>query len=280
MRVRCWSALAVLAACSVPELDLTGRPCPCADGWTCDERLQVCLREGFVLLTVDVAGGGEVRFPDGTTCRDTVCARSYLRGTGVSLEPVTDTGYRFAGWEPSTCAGPLQLDGSLRCAARFVPDAPALAQVTVLNSPMDIAAWAEAATVTLLDLAPTGVHIEFSKRDGPGSWPEAPASATQYTLWIVLKVGGAWYTTGCIGFERGTDRTGGPLTEYATNWYYDAARWAPMTGHQPQPGELVGFFVSAGNARNVLDHSGTSVLERSNVVWIAFPDASGAVFTF
>ena len=47
-----------------------------------------------------------------------------------------------------------------------------------------------------------------------------------------------------------------------------------MTGHQPAPGEFVGFMVTAGDARN----SGVvSVQERSNLVAIPFP-SSGAVY--
>ena len=45
-----------------------------------------------------------------------------------------------------------------------------------------------------------------------------------------------------------------------------------MTGHQPQPGELVGFMVSAGEERNA---GATSVSERSNVVAIPFPSVGG-----
>jgi hypothetical protein len=50
-----------------------------------------------------------------------------------------------------------------------------------------------------------------------------------------------------------------------------------MAGHQPAPGEQVGFLVTAGDARN----NGASVVhERSNVVVLPFPDDSGASYTF
>lgn len=159
-------------------------------------------------------------------------------------------------------------------------DAIDLSTVTILNSP-DVRAWPATALLTRLELRPTGVHVDFTKRDGPDSWPDVPfitaGEKLQYTLWIALKIDGQWYTSGCIQFWRGLDINGGPPQDYANNWYYDATRWRPMTGHQPAVGESVGFFVTAGNARN----SGASVVnERSNVVVVAFPDGKGQTFTF
>jgi len=66
---------------------------------------------------------------------------------------------------------------------------------------------------------------------------------------------------------------GGPPSQYAQNWYYDPIRWGPMVGHQPQPGEQVGFLVTAGDARN---NGNVAVRERSNVVSIAFPSGGGS----
>lgn len=159
-------------------------------------------------------------------------------------------------------------------------DAIDFGAVSILNSP-DVRDWPATATITRLELRPTGVHVEFSKRDGPGSWPDVPfitvGEPLQYTLWIVLQIDGQWFTSGCIQFWRGLDESGGPPNLYAQNWYYDARRWAPMTGHQPAPGEPVGFLVTAGDARN----NGTAVVhERSQVVVVSFPSADGSVFTF
>lgn len=159
-------------------------------------------------------------------------------------------------------------------------DAIDLADVTILNSP-DVRQWPATATLTKLELRPTGVHVEFTKRDGPDSWPDVPfitpGETLQYTLWIALKIAGAWFASGCIQFWRGLGENGGPPPDYANNWYYAADRWAPMTGHQPAVGELVGFFVTAGNARN----NGTAVVhERSQVVLVAFPDVMGQTYIF
>jgi hypothetical protein len=46
-----------------------------------------------------------------------------------------------------------------------------------------------------------------------------------------------------------------------------------MVGHQPAPGERIGFMVSAGNARGQDDHL---VAERSDIVEVLMPSAAVA----
>ena len=156
-------------------------------------------------------------------------------------------------------------------------DAINLNTVIVHNSP-NPTAWAVTTTLQRLDLMPSGAHPVFDKQ---GSWPEVVppgwSGGLQYTLWIVLKINGQWHASGCIEFWRGLYENGGPVSQYAMNWYYDPIRWAPMSGHQPSPGEQVGFFVTAGDARN---NGPNSVNERSNVVMVSFPSASGQSFVF
>jgi hypothetical protein len=158
------------------------------------------------------------------------------------------------------------------------PDAINLFQAKVYNSPSDVASWPATSTLTRLDLMPSGVHVESTKQD---SWPEVVppgwSGGLQYTLWIVLNINGQWYTSGCIEYWRGLYESGGPVTNYAQDWYYDPIRWGPMAGHQPSPGEQVGFFVTAGDARN---NGPISVKERSNVVIVSFPSSGGQSFRF
>jgi hypothetical protein len=146
------------------------------------------------------------------------------------------------------------------------------------NSPSDVASWPATATLTRLALMPTGAHVEFTKQnDWPGVTPPGWSGPLQYTLWIVLNINGQWHASGCIEYWRGLYENGGAVTGYAQNWYYDPGRWGPMAGHQPAVGEQVGFLVTAGDARN----NGPTILkERSNVVVVPFPSASGASFTF
>jgi hypothetical protein len=221
-----------------------------------------------------------------------------VSGTGTIVNPDTLT----IPYEGTTCLGPVHGTETLRRhtdpppapapapAPTPVPtpppgptsnDAINLGQATIRNSPSDVASWPATARITLLDLGTGGAHIDFTKRDGPGSWPDVafmtPGENLQYTLWIVLNINGRWYASGCIQFWRGLDRSGGPPSQYAQNWYYDPSRWAPMTGHQPQPGEQVGFFVTAGDARN----NGRAIVhERSNVVVVPFPGDGGGTFGF
>lgn len=155
-----------------------------------------------------------------------------------------------------------------------------LADVTIINSP-DVRDWPVTAHLSLLEFRPTGIHVEFSKKDGPDRWPDVPyltaGEPLQYTLWIVIRVDGRWFGSGCLEYWNTRDETGGPPAEYAAHWYYDVNRWGPMTGHQPAVGEDVGFFVSAGDARN---NGQALVHERSQIVLVAFPPNTGAVWHF
>ena len=160
-------------------------------------------------------------------------------------------------------------------------DAINLNQVGVYNSPADIASWPATATISRITMsAPTaGLSFSFSAEN---TWPNiAPpgfSGGIQYTVWAVVRVNGQWYTSGFIEMWQGRPSTGGPiLAEFAANWAYDA-RWGPMAGHQPQPGEQMGFFLSAGDARGRGEP--TSVRERTNVVVISLPAGDSGTFGF
>ncbi len=150
-----------------------------------------------------------------------------------------------------------------------------LATVTIHNS-HDVHGWPATATITRLEFRADGVHVEHTKNQGAGCWPNFRPPGwdgdLQYTLWIFLNISGAWHASGCIEFWQSCDKNGGPPEGFAANWYYAADRWAPMTGHQPAPGELVGFMVSAGDARN---SGAQSVQERSQIVALPFPSSGG-----
>src|SRR5581483_7898359 len=141
----------------------------------------------------------------------------------------------------------------------------------VYNSPADIASWTATATITRIDMSPSsGLNLEFTTKN---SWPDYTPPGwdgpLQYTVWAVVNVGGRWNTSGFIQMWRGRASTGAPiLAEFARNWAYDS-RWGPMAGYQPQAGEQMGFFLSAGNARGVT--TVTSLRERTNVVVVALP---------
>src|SRR4051794_9161379 len=45
-----------------------------------------------------------------------------------------------------------------------------LHQVTVYDNPADVVDWPVTTMITRLDIKPSGVHLEFSKQDGPARW--------------------------------------------------------------------------------------------------------------
>jgi hypothetical protein len=157
-----------------------------------------------------------------------------------------------------------------------------LRQVIVTGgSPTDVANWAVTAKITALDFASSGVDVEFTKKNGGDRWPDVVPpgwdGSLQYTLWMVVNVNGQWYTSGGVEYWYGLGRSGGQPSRFTSNWYYSPAVWGPLATHQPTPGEQVGFFVTAGDAR-VKDVR--SVVERSNVVMVPFPSDGGAYYPF
>jgi len=162
-----------------------------------------------------------------------------------------------------------------------VTDAIPLDRIMIINSP-DIHSWPVTAEITKLDLAPEGAHVDFTKKDGPGRWPDVPfgneGGSIQYTLWLVRQIASSWWAAGGIEFWYGLDRNGGEPGRYGHNWFYDPNRWTPLANNEAVIGELVGMLVTSGDAR--FGSAGVGVQERSNIVTFPFPPNTGGVFTF
>ena len=158
-------------------------------------------------------------------------------------------------------------------------DAINLSAADVYNSPSDIASWAVTSRITSITMDSKGLTLEFTtKQSWPDVIPPGFDGPLQYTVWAVVNINGRWYTSGFIQMWRGRESTGAPiLSNFAANWAYDA-RWGPMAGYRPHAGEQMGFFVSAGNARNY--GSVSSVRERSNVVIVSLPAGDSGYFPF
>jgi hypothetical protein len=143
------------------------------------------------------------------------------------------------------------------------------------GSAADVADWPITTQITAMDFQ-NGVQLTFSKKDGPGRWPDVVPPGwdgpLQYTLWMVVNINGQWYTSGGVEFWYGLQYSGGPASQFAYNWYYNPLVWGPLASHQPANGEPTGFFVTAGDQR-VKDVR--SVRERSNVVVLPFPSGGG-----
>ncbi len=179
-----------------------------------------------------------------------------------------------------------------------------LHQVTLFDNPANLADWPVTTLITDVEfqyMGQDGVHVEFSKQDGSGSWPDVTppgwTGSLEYTLGFVENIGGQWYGSAAIQFWRGLSAAGGNVAEdtvsmgqctafgmgsscqVAKNWYYDG-RWGNLAGYQPTTSETIGVFVVAGNVRGVTDGSQSPVQERSNIVLIQMPTVAGGKFTF
>jgi len=159
-------------------------------------------------------------------------------------------------------------------------------QATIYSSPSDLGFWTETAKITLVDLQPDGIVVDFDRRTGANRWPDEPFGSgdIQYTLGMCLNINSHWDCSAVVQFWYGRDlNSGGRPDEVSFNWFYDPGRWGPMTGYQPRPGELVGFFVGSGNLRGRTDASTVTcprVCERSNVVLIPWAEDGSANYSF
>jgi hypothetical protein len=159
-----------------------------------------------------------------------------------------------------------------------------LSAAQIVNAP-DVRQWPITAALTQISFDGSMTSVAFTKKNGPGRWPDITPKGwdgpLQYTLWLFLQVDAHWVGSGFIQFWNGREGSGSPSdpdvpSVYHKNWYY-AERWRPINGHGPiQPGEKIGLMVTSGNARDSGGPFGPS--ERSNVVVIAATDRG--VFDF
>jgi hypothetical protein len=159
-------------------------------------------------------------------------------------------------------------------AAARAQDAFDLHRATVSNAPADIADWPVTTIINRAEVNPEhGVTLTFPAQ---ATWPDVTppgwTGALQYTVWVVTPAGEA--TSGIVQMWRGRDGTGAFehgsfVADFNTNWAYDD-RWGALAAYHPHAGDIVGFFVSAGNARG--ESAVTSIRARSNVVAVTLAD--------
>ena len=158
-----------------------------------------------------------------------------------------------------------------------------LHQATIVSSPQDFANWAETAKITAVQFFPDSFWVDFDRRTGPGRWPDVPFGdgSLEYTLGMCINKDGHWDRSAVVQFwfERDSSASGVP-SHVNFEWFYDFARWGPMTGYQPQEGETVGFFVCAGDCRNNDAGDRSYVKERSNVAFVPWSNSGNGYFTF
>jgi len=123
------------------------------------------------------------------------------------------------------------------------------------SSPPDLGYWDVTAHITSVHFTGGSFDVDFDRRDGPGRWidldfGDGGGDTLQYTLGMCLNLGGTWHCSAVVQFWYGRS-LGDSAPPYAVSyeWFYDPARWGPMTGYQPQDNESVGIFVGHGNLR-------------------------------
>jgi hypothetical protein len=159
-----------------------------------------------------------------------------------------------------------------------------LASAQIVNAP-DIRLWRETAKITRVSFDGSTTRIAFDKQDGANRWPDVRPPGwdgdLQYTIWLFLQVRGKWVGSAFVQMWHGRDGSGSAAdpdvpSKFHEHWYY-GTRWAPMDEHGPiQTGELIGFMVSSGNARDSLGPFGPK--ERSNIVVVKASDK--ATYTY
>lgn len=189
-------------------------------------------------------------------------------------------------------AGTFTLSGSLQNAPPEPPTPPTptigdqidMGQVMMTRDSPDVRDWPIGATLTSLTLsfASNGNDVDFTKRYGPGAWPfiTGPEGGDlQYTLWVACFISGHWWASAVIPcISRGPNDnyvpTGPTLQpgQLPQNWYYFAG--GPLDTYQPQPAELVAWFLTSGDQRR---GDISSIHERTQIVLAPF---SPGTFTF
>jgi len=209
----------------------------------------------------------------GTTCLGPISGNEVLQRNRPAPTPTPEP-------EPTPTPTPTPTPGPSGVASDHFD----MSQATIRNSPLDLASWPITTALTTVDIRPSGIAVDFSKKDGPGRWPDVVPpgwdGGLQYTLGMCLNIGGRWYCSAVVQYWHGLPESGGEPWNYAMNWFYDPFRWAPMTGHQPAPGETIGFFVCAGDCRNNTRGDLSPVKERTNVVLVPMPGNGGATYRF
>lgn len=178
-------------------------------------------------------------------------------------------------------------------ASAFAQDMIDLHAAVVTSGPADVADWPVTVRLGALSLEPGAGWVLTPAPPGfPDSWEfrafgnEAASCAQssdgclQYTVWPVAKVNGQWETCGVVQMWKGRPGTGGlglPTwhDDMPGNWTYFCG---DLSTYHPNPGDTMGFFVTAGNARRV--GNVTSVRERSNVVTVTLPPNDTGSWTF
>lgn len=165
-------------------------------------------------------------------------------------------------------------------------------QATPQHIAPGFADWPETTRITKLEITLTGVKVTLTN-NRPEVWPDFTPPGWDgpllYSYGIAEKINGVWHYSAPIQLWRGMPESGGPIQsqdvedgtgrgQILANWFYSPSWWGPLASYEPQPGEVIGFFVCAGDCRDG-DPSRSPVKERSNIVLFPLPaPGTSAVF--
>jgi hypothetical protein len=143
-------------------------------------------------------------------------------------------------------------------------------EITWLSNSADVGGWAVTSQLTSVDINGSTICLPHSKA---GQWPtvrwgDTPTTQVDFeaTPMIVAKVNGRWYGAAFDWFRVGATCKNVTPDEFGR----DQIRVSPLDASWPgpQPGELVGFLVSAPSSNRIALRS---VFERSNIVLVRWP---------
>jgi hypothetical protein len=169
-------------------------------------------------------------------------------------------------------------------------DAIDLHRLHIHSSPTDVADWPVTVTINAIHVRPRGPLDGFTFDAAiPDSWEyhvpgwgvgtSCPGDGCLwYTVWPVFNINGELHTAGIVQMFRGRENTGAPWLTDWHEWAYARDRWGELVDHQPAAGELVGLFLTAGNARD--QRTVTSKRERSNLIAFPYPAGDSGEFRF
>jgi len=157
----------------------------------------------------------------------------------------------------------------------------------IINSPKDLANWPETSQITSVNFTVEAFEVDFTKRDGPGRWPDwTPpgwSGSLEYTLGMCVNPNGnQWYCSAVVQFWNGRELSASTPPSYVgRNWFYDG-RWSPIIGYQPSNNEVVGLFAGSGNLRDATYGPGIcpGTCERTNVALVPWHNDDPALYTF
>jgi hypothetical protein len=246
-------------------------------------------------LTVSGNASGSLESP--TTVRLSVSGTAVVAGFAAcnfsvsGLGVITNNDTLTIPYSGNTCLGPVKGTETLRRRTNSAPSEPPpptpspsptpappasaapggfdLANVTVVGSP-NVLGWPVTSRITSLWFGGGNIHVDHTRR---GQWPAvviaADGTTQESTLWAFFNINGRWYASGGERFRPGQlDKGLSQPSAIGPGWFYDPARWGPMTNYVPRPGELVGFMVAAGSTRS---DANIAVAERSAVILVPFP---------